>query len=311
LNRAVPMLPDQYHRPVLVDEVMRFLVTRQEGVYIDATLGGGGHTRALAARLSSRAVIVGLDRDAEALTYNRGQLPEQVTMIRENFRNIDRAARQCGLTAADGILFDLGVSSWQLDNTRRGFAYQSDQALDMRMDDRQELTAAAVLNSYPAERLRAVFDNYGEIRWARRLAAAVERNRPVTTSAELVWIVRSLVGTKPINKLLSRIFQSLRIEVNQELEALQTGVERALDLLRPGGRLVVIAYHSLEDRIVKRYFRDQAKGCSCPPGIVACRCGKVPRLDILTPKPVQPSAKEQHINPRSRSAKLRAAQKRG
>lgn len=305
------MLPEQYHVPVLVDEVLRYLITRTDGVYIDATLGGGGHTQALAARLSAQAVVVALDRDGEALEYSRRRLPGQVILRRENFRNIDMAARECGITAADGILFDLGVSSRQLDNGARGFAYQTDQNLDMRMDDRQEVTAAAVLNSYPAERLRAVFRDYGELRQAGRLAAAVVRQRPFATSAELVRTVRSLAGNGPVNKLLSRVFQALRIEVNQELEALPAGLERAVALLRAGGRVVVLSYHSLEDRQVKHYFRDQAKGCTCPPGLVVCRCGHVPRLKVLTARPVRPSAAEQAANPRARSARLRAAEKCG
>jgi 16S rRNA (cytosine1402-N4)-methyltransferase len=303
------MLPEQYHVPVLVEAVMQYLVTRPDGIYIDATLGGGGHARVLAASLSPAARLVGIDRDGDAIHYCRRSCPKQITLIREDFRNIDMAASACGLTSVDGILFDLGVSSAQLDNPQRGFAYQADQELDMRMDDRGTLTAAQVLNSYPVPQLAGIFRSFGELRWAKRLARAVEKQRPLRTSSDLVKVITQAVPTQARNKLFSRVFQAVRIEVNQELAALAEALAKAVELLAQGGRLAVIAYHSLEDRTVKHFFRDQATGCTCPPGAVTCQCGRHPRLQILTRRPVRPQPAELKANPRSRSAKLRVAEK--
>ena len=303
------MLPEQYHVPVLTGQVLAFLVTKKDGTYIDATLGGGGHFRALAGVLSPEATLAGIDRDAEALEHCRRTLGTTVKLVQENFRNMDRAAQQFNIEKADGILMDLGVSSRQLDSDQRGFAYQHDQALDMRMDTRQETSAATVLNSYPVTRLAGVFRTFGEIRWGKRLAAAIEKVRPLRTTADLASVVEGATRTRPLNKVLSRVFQAVRIEVNQELAALEEALGKAVGLLNQGGRLVVISYHSLEDRIVKHFLKQQAADCVCPPRAPVCTCGKVKLLDILTRTPVTPEKCEAEANPRARSAKLRAAVK--
>jgi 16S rRNA (cytosine1402-N4)-methyltransferase len=301
-----------YHEPVLVREVLDYLVTTDSGVYVDATLGGGGHAEAVLKRLGPEGRLFGLDRDAEAVAFSRSRLAafgSRAIVARGEFASMDSAAESAGIRGADGILFDLGVSSRQLDSAERGFSYRMEGPLDLRMDDRLPRTAADIVLSYSDRELADLFFRYGEERNSRRIARSVIRSRekkPVATTSDLADAVRrGAPGPFPA-KTLSRIFQALRMEVNDEPGQLAAGLEKAEKLLRPGGRLVVISYHSLEDRTVKRFLR----GPEAPATRWAAILPPPPaRFRILTRRSVTPSSDECERNPRSRSARLRAAEK--
>jgi len=304
-----------FHRPVMLDEVCRYLVTRRDGVYFDLTCGGGGHLLGLAKHLDLEAKLIGLDRDPEAIETARENLKsikQNFKLINNIFARLDDVISDLGLTQADGFLFDLGVSSHQIDTPERGFSFMSDGPLDMKMGTGAGRTAAEIINNYSEKELTALFKNYGEekraTRAARAIANAREKNR-LTTTGQLRKILEPVLVGKHLNASLARIFQALRIEVNDELGQLKTALESAVEHLVPGGRVVVISYHSLEDRIVKRYFAAEAKGCICPPKTPICVCGKKPSLKVLTRKVIVPSETEATENPRSTSAKLRAAEK--
>ncbi|MGE5693440.1 MAG: 16S rRNA (cytosine(1402)-N(4))-methyltransferase RsmH [Candidatus Zixiibacteriota bacterium] len=298
------------HRPVLVREALSYWFTRPEGVYVDGTLGGGGHTKALLENPRFRGEVIGIDRDrmpeGEALQHPRFRFQEG------NFAEMPDLLAQGGVAQLSGILFDFGLSSKQLDDPSRGFSFQIDGPLDMRFDRQQPLTAEEVLNEYSEESLANIFFHYAEEPKARSLARflvhARQRER-ITTTGQLrkhllVWWKRP----NP-RRFLARIFQALRIEVNGELENIRHGLSASLPLLEPGGRLVAISYHSLEDRLVKDFFKREAADCICPPGLPVCQCGHRASLKILTAKPIVPSEKEKKENPRSSPAKLRAAEK--
>lgn len=307
------------HRPVMLEEVSGLIAAGPGAVYIDATVGLGGHAERLAELAGPGGRVLGLDRDTAALEIARERLArfgDRVTLVHSTFSMIDEAALAAGLAAANGILFDLGVSSPQLDLDERGFSFHGAAPLDMRMDpgcDRP--TAADLLNSLPEAELAAIFRDWGEERWASRIAGFVVRARartPFATADQLVEVVKQAVpasarrsGPHPAR----RVFQSLRIAVNGELTELEQALRKVPDLLAASGRVVVISYHSLEDRIVKTEFRDAEKGCRCPPGLPECRCGLKPTLKVLTRKPLQPAEGEVVENPRARSAKLRAAER--
>lgn len=308
------------HRSVLLAEAVDWLACRTGGVYVDCTLGGGGHAAAILAASAPDGRLLGLDQDETALARAGERLAEEVRqgramLVRENFAALADVAERVGLDQVDGVLFDLGVSSFQLDEAERGFSYQAEAPLDMRMDRRRPVSAAELVNTAPPEELARIIRDYGEERWARRIAQAVaERRRrsPLRTTGELVDTIKAAIpaaarrqGPHPAR----RTFQALRIAVNDELGALQTGLRAAISLLRPGGRLVAISFHSLEDRIVKRTMAEAARGCLCPPEAPVCVCGHQPELRILTRRPVEPSAEETAENPRARSAKLRAAER--
>ena len=307
---------DSYHVPVMLEEVLALLAVKPDGTYLDCTLGGGGHARAVLEALGPGGRLVGLDRDAEALVA-AGSLAadRRVSLAAGGFDQLGRVLRDLGMASVDGVLFDLGVSSHQLDEPGRGFSYHSDGPLDMRMDQGGELTAARLLSAVSEEELARILWTYGEERFSRRIAAAVTRARsrePLTTTGQLVDVIRGAlpagvgqVGPHPAR----RTFQALRIAVNDELGRLQRGLAAGVEALAPGGRVVVISYHSLEDRIVKQYFTTCARSCVCPPGLPVCRCGHRPQLRLVTRKPVTPGPGEVEANPRSRSAKLRAAEK--
>jgi 16S rRNA (cytosine1402-N4)-methyltransferase len=306
------------HTPVLLAEVLKHLSLHEGSVIVDCTLGGAGHAKRIADLIAPTGRLVGIDQDDAALAAAASTLPlgQQVTFLKGNFGALDRLLEEAGLAYADAFLFDLGVSSPQLDMPERGFSYQHDAPLDMRMDPSAGgITAADVVASYQESDLARVIRVYGEERWASRIAAfivAARGRRPVTTTSELVDIIKAAVpaaarreGPHPAR----RTFQALRIEVNREIENLESGLRSAVRWLVPGGRVVVISYHSLEDRVAKRTFADLSGGCDCPPDIPICTCGKKPVLRVLTPRPVVPTAEEVAANPRARSAKLRAAEK--
>ena len=305
------------HRPVLLDECIQSLAIRPEGIYVDGTLGRGGHSGEIARRLTSGRLIA-IDRDQAALDAAQVRLAdcmERVTLVHGNFRQMPEILKQLEVPAVDGILLDLGVSSPQLDDPERGFSYQKDAPLDMRMDRSQPLTAAMVVNQWPEAQLREVLRTYGEERYAGSIAAAIVRSRvkqPIATTLQLVDVIRGAMPAAALREKqhpAKRSFQGIRIAVNDELAAVSDAVAAAIPLLKPGGRLCVISFHSLEDRIVKRELAKAAKGCTCPPEFPVCIYGKTPQVVLKPRKPILPGAEELKTNPRARSAKLRVAEK--
>ncbi len=305
------------HKTVLLDESIQALEIRPDGTYIDGTLGRAGHSREIAQRLTDGRLI-GIDQDQAALDAAEERLApwrDRVTLVHSNFSELETVMKQTGTPWADGMLFDLGVSSPQLDDASRGFSYMQDAPLDMRMDLEKPLTAREIVNGWSGDELRRVLYEYGEERYAPAIARAIVRRRetsPVETTLELVDVIKSAMPPAALREKqhpAKRSFQALRIAVNGELDVLEPMLKAAVKRLTPGGRLAVITFHSLEDRIVKRTMQALAKGCTCPPEFPVCVCGKKPALRLL--KPVTPSAKEIADNPRARSARLRIAEKRG
>jgi len=296
----------------LLEELISLLEPRSPGRYLDGTLGGGGHARALLEASSPEGCLWGMDRDREALTEASIVLEpfaKRVSLLHADFRH----ARELlpGLVF-EGILLDLGVSSHQLNTAKRGFSCDRDGPLDMRMDAAQGRTAAQILAESEENELSRLLYDYGEEPFNRKLAREIVKTRqlnPIRTTGELAEIVRRVVPRKAERKSLVRVFQALRIRVNDELGALESALESLFEMLAPGGRLAVISYHSLEDRLVKRFFKRQANPCTCPPGLPVCACGRTPVAKVLTRKPVRPKIQEIESNPRSRSARLRLAQK--
>jgi 16S rRNA (cytosine1402-N4)-methyltransferase len=308
------------HRPVLLSETLALLDPRPHETVLDGTVGGGGHAAAILERTAPDGFLVALDRDAEALEAARLRLAAdagRVALVHASFRDLGGVLSRLGIDAVDGVLLDLGVSSRQLDAAARGFAFAEARAdetpLDMRMDPGAATTAADLLARLPAEELERCFREYGELPGARRLARAIVEGRgrrPLRTAADLLALVRETgVGRGRRHHPATLVFQALRIAVNDELGALERGLGAAIEVLRPGRRLVVLAYHSLEDRVVKNRLRDEARGCACPRGTPVCVCGRQRRLRVLTRRPVRPSADELRQNPRARSARLRAAER--
>ncbi len=299
------------------EEVLQYLAPRSGGVYLDGTLGGAGHAR-LVLEAAAESRLIGLDRDPAALAKAQEVLAPfdgRASLHHCTFAEATEVLAELGVGGLDGMLLDLGVSSHQLDTAERGFSFQQEAPLDMRMDTTRGITAAEVVNTAPVEELELIFKDYGEERFARRIARRIETvrvEREIETTLELAELVKSAVprprGPQRIHPA-TRVFQALRIHVNGELDQVREGVAAAIDLLNPGGRLVVISFHSLEDRIVKHLFRDEAKGCICPPRFPICQCGREPRLKLLTRKWVRASDEELSANPRSRSAVLRAAER--
>jgi 16S rRNA (cytosine1402-N4)-methyltransferase len=306
------------HQPVLLAEVVQFLDPRPGEIFVDATVGGGGHSAAILPRLLPGGRLIGLDRDAEAINAARERLAPfgaAVELVQANFRDLVRVLESKGIRAVDGLLFDLGVSSYQLDNPERGFSYQVEAPLDMRMSWEQELTAATIVNTWPEGKLAQIIGEYGEERWARRIAAfivAARQKAPVTTTTQLVEIIKAAIPARARRSghhPAKRTFQALRIAINGELDALQAAMEKLEQVLNPGGRVGVISFHSLEDRIVKRTFQRLSGHCTCPPELPVCICGRRRVLEPVTHKPVTPAAAEIAANPRARSAKLRVARR--
>ena len=305
------------HRPVLLDECIQALNIRPDGIYLDGTLGRAGHSREIARRLDTGRLIC-VDRDDAALEAARERLGpwmDQVTLVHSNFDRVDEILNELGIPGADGMLFDLGVSSPQLDDGARGFSYMADAPLDMRMDREEGLTAADVVNTWSQEELKRILFQYGEERYAPQIAGAIVRRReegPIRTTLELVDIIKSAMPARALKEKqhpAKRSFQAIRIAVNDELGSVERMLKRAMPRLNKGGRLAVITFHSLEDRIVKTGFADFARGCTCPPDFPVCVCGKTPDIRLVNKKPILPSQRELEENPRSRSAKLRVAEK--
>jgi 16S rRNA (cytosine1402-N4)-methyltransferase len=303
------------HQPVLYEETLQVLAPRPGGRYIDCTVNGGGHAAGLLERSAPDGRLLGLDADPTVLAIARERLAgfgERVRLVHANFRDLAACARRAGFEAVDGILFDLGLSSYALEASGRGFSFQRDEPLDMRFDPTQGPTAAELLARSSEAELRTILARYGEEPAAARLARAIVRARqrqPLRTTGDLVRIVECVVGGRRGRiHPATRTFQALRIAVNDELRSLELALAQAVELLAPGGRLAVIAFHSLEDRIVKEFFRTESQSaCRCPPGFPVCVCGRKPRLAVLTRKPLVPTPAEVARNPRARSAKLRAA----
>ena len=305
------------HKPVLLEQCISALRIQPDGTYIDATMGGAGHSFEIASGLKSGRLIC-LDRDDSAIEAAKSRLAGfscRIDFVHDDFRNIADICVRMEVTQLDGVLFDLGVSSPQLDTPERGFSYMSDAPLDMRMDTSAPVRAFEIVNDWPADKLKEILYTYGEERYAPLIAAAIERRRqekPVQTTLELADIIRSAMPPRALREKqhpAKRSFQAIRIAVNDELDAIRQGVTGALDSLSPGGRIAVISFHSLEDRIVKQTFKEYATGCICPPEFPVCICGHKPRVKLITTKPIVPDQEELEENPRARSAKLRVAEK--
>ena len=305
------------HRPVLLDECIEALAIRPDGVYLDGTLGRAGHSREIVKRLTTGRLIC-VDRDQAALDAAEARLADwmdKVTLVHSNFDRVADILDELGLRGADGMLFDLGVSSPQLDDASRGFSYMADAPLDMRMDRSEGLTAADVVNTWPQEELRRMLQQYGEERYAPSIAAAIVRRRqerPIATTLELVEVIKGGMPAKALKEKqhpAKRSFQAIRIAVNDELASVERMLQGAVPRLNRGGRLAVITFHSLEDRIVKNALAQFARGCICPPDFPVCVCGRTPDVKLTPKKPILPSEREIEENSRARSAKLRVAEK--
>ena len=307
-----------HHVSVLLDECIEALNIQPDGIYVDGTLGGAGHSYHIAERLTTGRLI-GIDRDPIALEAAGKRLEpfgDRVTLVHSNFCQMAKVLDDLGIAGVDGILLDLGVSSPQLDDGARGFSYMADAPLDMRMDSGDALTADTVVNTWSYEELKRILYDYGEERYAPAIAAAIVRRRetaPIRTTLELVDVIRSAMPPAALREKqhpAKRTFQAIRIAVNDELGSVSRAMEAAIPRLNPGGRLAVITFHSLEDRIVKSAMANAAKGCVCPPEFPVCVCGRIPQVTVLTRKPIVSGEEELARNPRARSAKLRVCEKR-
>ena len=303
------------HKSVLLDETIESLDIKPDGIYVDGTLGGGGHASEVCRRLGDKGRFIGIDQDADAIAAASERLKEfgdKVTIVRSNYENIDEVLKELGISQVDGIYLDLGVSSYQLDTAERGFTYREDDApLDMRMDQRNEMTAKDIVNTYSESELFHIIKNYGEDRFAKNIAKHIVRARQekeIETTGELIEIIKAAIPAKVRatgGHPAKRTFQAIRIELNKELEVLENSIDKMTDLLAPGGRLSIITFHSLEDRIVKNRFRINENPCTCPPDFPVCMCGKKSKGRVVTRKPILPSEEELSENKRSKSAKLR------
>lgn len=302
------------HKSVLLNETIDGLNIKPNGIYVDGTLGGGGHAYEVCRRLGEKGSIVGIDQDAAAIEAASARLKdfgEKVTIVRSNYCDMKSKLHELGIDKVDGIVLDLGVSSYQLDTAERGFSYREDAPLDMRMDTRQKMTARDIVNDYTEADLYRVIRDYGEDKFAKNIAKHIVQARavkPVETTAELSEIIRASIPMKFQKKSghpAKRTFQAIRIELNRELDVLRDSLDDMIDLLNPGGRLCIITFHSLEDRIVKSAFRKNENPCTCPPDFPVCVCGKKSKGSIITKKPILPSEEELEYNSRSKSAKLR------
>lgn len=307
------------HKSVLLDETIESLDIKPDGIYVDGTLGGGGHASEVCRRLGDKGRFIGIDQDADAIAAASERLKEfgdKVTIVRSNYENIDEVLKELGISQVDGIYLDLGVSSYQLDTAERGFTYREDDApLDMRMDQRNEMTAKDIVNTYSESELFHIIKNYGEDRFAKNIAKHIVRARQekeIETTGELIEIIKAAIPAKVRatgGHPAKRTFQAIRIELNKELEVLENSIDKMTDLLAPGGRLSIITFHSLEDRIVKSRFRINENPCTCPPDFPVCMCGKKSKGRVVTRKPILPSEEEFSENKRSKSAKLRVFEK--
>lgn len=301
------------HRPVLLQETVDNLITDPHGIYVDCTLGGGGHLRYLMENLAADATVIGLDKDADILEQTRGFLAGlNVTLIQSDFKYLKQVLQDLEIDLVDGIMMDLGVSSFQLDTAERGFSFHEDALLDMRMNRDQYLTAHDIVNNFDENEITDILFEYGEEKYARSISKAIVNYRDkksIETTLELADIIKGAVPAKYRREKhpARKSFQALRIAVNDELGALREVLPQAAEVLRPGGRLCVISFHSLEDRIVKQFIQEQSRTCTCPPGFPICICGQQPTLKMIKRKPIVASVEECEDNPRARSAKLRVA----
>lgn len=303
------------HYSVLLNETIENLNIKPDGIYVDGTLGGGGHAYQVALRLSEKGRLIGIDQDADAIAAAGERLKEfgdKITIIRSNYANMKEELHRIGVEKVDGIVLDLGVSSFQLDTPERGFTYRDENApLDMRMDDRQSLTAKDIINGYSEMDLYRIIRDYGEDKFAKNIAKHIVQERakkPIETTGELTEIIRASIPMKVQvtgGHPAKRTFQAIRIELNKELEVLQDNLDDMIDLLNPGGRICIITFHSLEDRIVKTNFKRNENPCTCPSDFPVCVCGKKSKGKVVTRKPILPSEEELEVNSRSKSAKLR------
>ncbi len=303
------------HYSVLLNETIENLNIKPDGIYVDGTLGGGGHAYQVASRLSEKGRLIGIDQDADAIAATGERLKEfgdKITIIRSNYANMKEELHRIGVEKVDGIVLDLGVSSFQLDTPERGFTYRDENApLDMRMDDRQSLTAKDIVNGYSEMDLYRIIRDYGEDKFAKNIAKHIVQERakkPIETTGELTEIIRASIPMKVQvtgGHPAKRTFQAIRIELNKELEVLQNNLDDMIDLLNPGGRICIITFHSLEDRIVKTNFKRNENPCTCPSDFPVCVCGKKSKGKVVTRKPILPSEEELEVNSRSKSAKLR------
>ena len=307
------------HKSVLLDETIESLNIKPNGIYVDGTLGGGGHSYEIAKRLTDGGRLIGIDQDEDAIRAAKERLSEfadRVTIVRDNYCNMPKVLDELGISKVDGILLDIGVSSYQLDEAERGFTYKQDALLDMRMDQRQEMTAKDIVNGYSEEDLYRIIRDYGEDKFAKNIAKHIVQARqikPVETTFELDEIIKAAIpmkfratGGHPAKKT----FQAIRIELNRELEVLDESIDAMTDLLNDDGRLCIITFHSLEDRIVKTRFRKNENPCTCPPDFPVCVCGKKPKGKVITRKPIVPDEEELEENKRAKSSKLRVFERK-
>lgn len=318
-NAAAEETMDFKHVPVLYRECLDNLKIKPDGIYVDGTLGGGGHSHGIGEQLSEKGTLIGIDRDQDAIKAAGERLADlkcRVILVQSNYADIKEVLEDLDIDGIDGALLDIGVSSYQLDNSQRGFSYMHDAPLDMRMNRDESFSAYNVVNEYSEEKLADIISRYGEERWARRISQFIGRAReegPIETTGQLVDIIKAAIpasarreGPHPAK----RTFQAIRIEVNRELEQLETAIDRYCDVLNPRGRLCIITFHSLEDRIVKEKFRDRLDPCTCPKELPVCICGRKPDVKKVTGKPIVSGDEELENNPRARSAKLRVIEKK-
>nr|MBQ8252944.1 16S rRNA (cytosine(1402)-N(4))-methyltransferase RsmH [Lachnospiraceae bacterium] len=307
------------HKSVLLNETIEGLCIKPDGVYVDGTLGGAGHSGVIASKLSENGKLIGIDQDAAAIATATERLApygDRVQIVRSNYENMCQVVRDCGLTGVDGILLDLGVSSYQLDTVERGFSYKYDTKLDMRMDERQTLTAEMIVNEYSEMELYRIIRDYGEDKFAKNIAkhiVAARNEKRIETTYELNELIKAAIPAKMRENgghPSKRTYQAIRIECNRELDVLRDTLDDMIDLLNPGGRLCIITFHSLEDRIVKTSFKKNENPCTCPPSFPVCTCKKESKGKVITRKPILPTAEEMEENSRSKSAKLRIFEKK-
>ncbi len=305
----------EYHIPVLFKETLDNLIVNKDGIYVDCTLGGGGHSEGILERLSEKGKLICIDQDDSAIAFAKERLKKyegKFEIYKDNFKNIDTVLYLAGIDKVDGILMDIGVSSEQLDNGERGFSYKYNAKLDMRMDKSQKLSAYEVVNNYSEEELTRIFFEYGEERFSRKIAKWIVEDRvqkPFETTEELANLVARAIPGKHKKHPAKRVFQAIRIEVNKELDVLVEAMEKSVKLLNPKGRFAIITFHSLEDRLVKNYFRDLTIDCICPKEIPICMCNHRATVKLITRKPIEPSADELTGNNRAHSSKLRVCER--
>lgn len=305
----------EYHIPVLFYETMEQLITNKDGIYLDCTLGGGGHSEGILKNISEKGRVISIDQDQQAIDFASERLKQykdRWKVYKDNFENLDTVLYCAGADKIDGILMDIGVSSTQLDDEERGFSYRFDTKLDMRMDKNSSVSAYEVVNNYTEEQLSKIIFEYGEERFARKIAKYIceaRKEKNIETTGELVSIIRRAYPARSQKHPAKKTFQAIRIEVNRELEVLERAIEKAVKCLKKGGRLAIITFHSLEDRIVKNKFRELEKGCICPPELPVCMCGRKPQVKVITRKPICAGDEELKYNNRAHSAKLRVIEK--